>query len=367
MQRPFLVCLASMSAIVGAWAAPNDSAFVDEHGVSHIPHAEIPYSDLASIPQRERFLLNARPSVIQPKDSQHALTKENAQSFNDSANSEAREKIADINRKFDVTTVESVIGGVPVFESTPNAGIPSANKEVVLINLHGGSFILNSGADSQVGAIPVAGIGKFKVISIDYRQAPKFQYPAATEDVASVYKTLLRRYKPRNIGIFGCSTGSLLTAEATAWFQNHQLPAPGAIGLFGEGALVRAGDSFFTKPILTGKMPPASQGTVPLESDWYFPDKAVMDAQAFPAEDQSVISHFPPTLLISGTRDIGLSQVVVTHARLVSAGVDADLHVWEGATHCVYATLSGSTNVPEDRETWRVIVRFFQKHLQTRH
>lgn len=40
---------------------------------------------------------------------------------------------------------------------------------------------------------------------------------------------------------------------------------------------------------------------------------------------------FPPTLLLSGTRDLFLSNTVRVHRKLRQAGVPADLHVFEGA------------------------------------
>jgi len=344
-------------------AYPADGAFIDKNGVSHMPSAEIPYSDLASKQQREQFITDAQRRAGQPKKPMPRLTKEIVQHINDARNQEAKERIANLNKLFNVTTTASKIGGVPVYVSTPKDGIAPDNRDLVLIQLHGGSFLGNSGPLAQVAAVPIAGLGKIKVVSVDYRQAPAYQYPAATRDVESVYKSLMRDYRPAHVGIFGCSTGALLTAEATAWIHHSGLPAPGAIGLFGEGALVNAGDSYYGSNIFTGTVLSPPRGAVPLESGLYFPDSRVTkDGLAFPAEKPEIMKNFPPTLLISGTRDAGLSQIVVTHARLVKAGVTADLHVWEGATHCAYAS-AGGTGVPENREAWNVMVNFFRKHL----
>jgi acetyl esterase/lipase len=42
-----------------------------------------------------------------------------------------------------------------------------------------------------------------KVISINYRQGYEHRYPAASEDVAAVYRELLTMYAPAKIGIYG--------------------------------------------------------------------------------------------------------------------------------------------------------------------
>src|SRR6185312_14600393 len=85
-------------------------------------------------------------------------------------------------------------------------------------------------------SIPIASIGKIKVISIDYRMAPEYTFPAASDDVVAVYRQLLKTYKPKNMGLYGCSAGGLLTAESISRFQKESLPLPAAIGMFCSGA-----------------------------------------------------------------------------------------------------------------------------------
>jgi len=51
---------------------------------------------------------------------------------------------------------------------------------------------------------------------------------------------------------------------------------------------------------------------------------------------------------------------VSTHAQLVKLGVSADLHVWEGLEH----GFINDPELPEAREAYDVITRFFARHLQ---
>ena len=73
-----------------------------------------------------------------------------------------------------------------------------------------------------------------------------------------------------------------------------------------------------------------------------------------------MMSQFPPSLLVSGSRDFLLSDVLATHRQLTNLGVEADLHVWEGLGH---ATFAFNPRLPESDEVHQVIVRFFNKHL----
>jgi acetyl esterase/lipase len=66
--------------------------------------------------------------------------------------------------------VEDKIAGVPVHIVTPD-GMPDANKDKVLLNLHGGGF--NSDSGSYTESIPIASYTKVKVVAVLYRLAPE--------------------------------------------------------------------------------------------------------------------------------------------------------------------------------------------------
>ena len=70
-------------------------------------------------------------------------------------------------------------------------------------------------------------------VSVHARSAGKGEaIPAASEDVEAVYRELLKEYQPEHIGIFGCSAGGGLTAQAVAWFLSKALSRPRAVGIF---------------------------------------------------------------------------------------------------------------------------------------
>jgi len=183
--------------------------------------------------------------------------------------------------------------------------------------------------------------------------------------VASVYRELLKQYPAKSIGIYGCSAGGILTSEAIAWFRKHDLPMPGAVGIFGAGALISSSaDSNYFGTILEGltPLPQDIKASMP-----YFdqPRLSMHHPLVSSVFSPDVLAHFPPTLLLTGTRDLSLSQAAFTHEQLVKAGVESDLHVSEGAVHCSYAIGVVDANVPETREAWDVIVKIFARHLGT--
>lgn len=266
--------------------------------------------------------------------------------------------------RYPVNIVEQTIGGVRTQVVTPANG--EANRRRVLINLHGGGFEICAEACAMVESIPIASLGRYKVVTVDYRQGPEHRFPAASEDVAAVYRELLRTYRPENIGIFGCSAGGALTAQATAWFQTHDLPTPGAIGIFGSGAVRgRTGDSTYVGTAISSgvAVPPPNPGAPPrAPSMGYFAGASMDDPMVSPGDHPEVLARFPPTLIITAGRAFDFTPAIVTHQRLLNAGVDSNLLVAEGLGHCyIY-----DSDLPEARDASNVIVRFFDRHLGQR-
>ena len=69
---------------------------------------------------------------------------------------------------------------------------------------------------------------------------------------------------------------------------------------------------------------------------------------------------FPPTLLLSGTRDLLLSNTVRMHRKLRRAGVEPMLEVFEGQPHGAWYR---DASAPESKEAFEEIARFFNWHL----
>lgn len=257
-----------------------------------------------------------------------------------------------LNKRYKADCKEVTIGGVLTEVFTPEDG--NYSPDCVLINLHGGGFTGGSRNTGHRESIPIAVLGKIKVISIDYRMAPEYQFPAASDDVLIVYRELLKTYSADKIGIYGSSAGGLLTAQSVARFLKEDLPLPSAIGLFfGAAFHWGAGDSghfiegLFDFPAIEPK------------KEHYFKDTDINDPLVFPGHSPALIKQFPPTLLITSVRDFALSSVVQTHRLLRQAAVEADLHVWDGLDH-VFAY---NSELPESQEAYQLIVEFFSRQI----
>ena len=93
----------------------------------------------------------------------------------------------------------------------------------------------------------------------------------------------------------------------------------------------------------------------------YFSGTNPKDPLVAPVNSPEVLAKFPPTLMITGTRGFELSAALYTHEQLVKAGVDTELHVWEGLFHGFFYNV----DVPESKDALNVIVKFFDRRLGT--
>ena len=340
----FCTLLVWLSTFTAATAA------VDPTGAVSLPPEKMPFSIFASAEARKEFVESLMHPSIPPPGSSIEATRR----FYDEFNSNLVDRM---RKRYAVLVKSEMIGGVVTDVVTPAQGISKENQTRVLINLHGGAFMWGARSGGLVESIPIAAVGKIKVITIDYREAPEHGFPAASEDVASVYRVLLKTHQPNNIGIYGASAGAVLSAESIAWFHAHGLPNPGAIGTFCGSVLDFNGDSAFVAPMLTGQ--PFSEMPLLALNLPYFKGVDPNDPLVFPGASGGVLARFPPTLLITGSRDFAMSSVLRSHALLVQAHVQAELHVYEGMWHSFFVY----SDLPESLAVYEVIVRFFDRYL----
>lgn len=363
MKSRFLLGSAVLICVLRAYSQgqpPRNNVVVDEDGTVHFPAINVPVSNFLS-PEAKAYV------------TQHLKDMQNRQMVAQE-NGIPRFMKGYLDRQktlYPVERIDTKIAGVHAYVYTPKDGISAANRNRVLINLHGGGFSGCWPACAELESIPIAALGKIRVISLDYRQGPEFKHPAGSEDVAAVYKELLKDHTPQSIGIYGCSAGGMLTAMSTVWFQKHELPKPGAIGIFcaGAGSPTGAGfggDAAYTAgPLGEGRAmnaPPAARPGERPAGLAYLAGTDPKDPLVAPINSPETLAKFPPTLIITATRGFEMSGAIYTHTQLVKHGVDAELHVWDGLFHGFFY----NPDVPESRDCYDVIVKFFDRHLKTR-
>jgi monoterpene epsilon-lactone hydrolase len=276
-------------------------------------------------------------------------------------NAYARMGVARMCETYSVVQRELRIGGVEVIEVTPADG--GHDPDRVLVNLHGGAFTVGWDGIARMESIPVAALGDYRVVSVNYRLAPEHRHPAGVEDAAKVYAALLEDYAPGRIGIYGGSAGGALTAQVAAWLLAHGQPQAGAIGVFGAGAVpFDAGESAYVAGYVDGTFPPPVPGFSALAdiTRGYFDGLDPRDPSAWPGYHLDVLAGFPPALILTGTRAMDLSPSIYTNSQLLKAGVRSTMIVGESMGHCYYLQFG----LPESQDAYAAIVRHFRENLR---
>jgi len=332
-----------------AWAAEPDPAS------AQIKAASVPFSYFASR-QARSALIAVRKEPPEPNFGSNATA---LRRFHDKGTDKI---LAVMTRLYETDITSETLGGVRVDVVVPKDGVAPHNRNRVLIELHSGGFIWGAGSEALLEAIPIAAVGRIKVVSVDYRMAPEYAFPAASEDVAAVYQALLQQFRPQNIGIYGCSAGGILAAESVAWFAVHHIPQPGAIAsLCGTGAELD-GDSAYLAPLLLGTGGVPVGGKPLLLADLpYFKGVSEQNPVAFPIVSPRILKQFPSTLLIVGGRDFTESSETMMQRRLWEAGVHSDLFIFDGLWHAFMM----DPKLPESREVYSIVWRFFGRHLRS--
>lgn len=252
---------------------------------------------------------------------------------------------AQLEKRFEVRVETSQIAGVPVRIIYPKS-VTSLGKEPVLLNLHGGGFALDSGSLTET--IPIAAQTGIPVVAVLYRLAPENPYPAALDDAHAVYRALTKGHKANHIAVFGTSAGAGLSAQLIARLATKGEAMPAALGFFsGSADLSKKGDSESWMPT------PDNEYLTK-----YIGDTARTDPVLSPQFGD--ISHFPPTLAVSSTRDFLLSPTAIFARTLEEKGVDARLVIYDGLPHAFWAYM----DIPETDEATALMARFLKTKLK---
>jgi acetyl esterase/lipase len=242
-----------------------------------------------------------------------------------------------------------------------NIAVPkdAAEKLPAILCIHGGGFRAGKrdGWDDRVKKFAENG---YVAATVEYRLAPKHQFPAAIHDVKNAVRWLKinsRKYHidRDKIGVVGDSAGGHLAQFLGVTGDVPEFDGPGNEGVSSRVACVvnYYGPSDFTKSY--GKSVDAHE-VLPL---WLGGDveherhKHIVSSPLY-----WVTPNAAPTLFIHGTEDkyVAFEQAQWIHDRLQAADVETDLLKLEGAGH----GFKGADAEKAEKATYD----FFEKHLK---
>lgn len=315
----------------------------------------IPQPKAISIELKEALTQFPVPSV---EDAIHSAPSnvEQWREYIQARNAEQKKKIKKMRKQFGVEVEILDIAGVTVRKITPTH-ISDEFKEHVYIDVHGGAYVLFSGLPSIEEGLLIAHRLGIVVMSVDYRMPPSSPAPAALNDVLTVYKNLLESFSPRHIFLGGTSAGGGLVLTATQQLIAQGVTPPRAVYAGTPWAdLTKTGDTLYTNEGVD-RILITYDGQLEGAALLYAADKPLADPLLSPLYGS--FAAFPPTFLLTGTRDMFLSDTVRVNRKIRESGGSTELEVFEGMSHADYIV---AYDTPESKAAYRAIKQFFIQH-----
>jgi len=338
--------------------AKVNSATLSNNIVSwSIPQKKLPLPLCAS-KEIQKVLAGVKQPNIENRRTFSPKTNEEWRSWIEYSKISGEETAKAWSKKYDVKIRKKNISGVNTYYITSSSEGKKKDKHL-FVYLHGGAYIFGGGMSGLSEAILIANRAKIPVLAIDYRLPPDHPYPAAINDVISIYKSLVTSYPSISIAIGGSSSGGGLTLATVHKLKSLHLPLPAALFVGTPWSdLKKCGDSLYVNEGIDRKIV-TYDGFLPAAAKLYANGADLSDPELSPVYGD--FSNFPPTMLVSGTRDLFLSMTVRVHRKMKAAGVTADLNVYEGLSHVEYFVVPDS---PESIEVYSELKKFLKQHLQ---
>ncbi|KEI72698.1 hypothetical protein GV64_19970 [Endozoicomonas elysicola] len=321
-----------------------------------IAERTVPVPEDISIGLRDYITSNLQPDVkaasqFKPESGAEWKEKKN------SVNSKRIVKTQELMKQLPVNITLSKINGVTVRYVTPH-DVDERHKDHLFVDIHGGAFLLNEGDGSIQESMYIATRLKIPVVSIDYRTLPEHPFPAPLDDVVIVYQGLLRERHAKSMILGGTSAGGNLALASLLKFRELGIAFPGALYLGTPWSdLTKTGDTQYTNEGLD-RLLVGNEGLLSQSAALYAGNHDLLMPLISPVYGQ--YGSFPPTYLVTGTRDLLLSDTVRVHRKLRQASVVAELNVYEGMSHADYLY---AADTPESRQVYAELNDFLLRHM----
>lgn len=271
--------------------------------------------------------------------------------------------IEQMRQKFIGISKRSLLPKGTVIEKTTVAGLPAewvkaANvpKEYqkVILHFHGGGIAGSCVTHRYMAALISKACG-VRVLTVEYRLAPEYKYPAANDDCASAYRWLIEnRIGSKSIVIGGDSFGAGLALMTLLSLRDAGGPLPAAAYLFSPWDYIRFdGESYTSR----AKLDPLTD-----IKSFQICAHSYLDSSTLKPEsliDQN-LAGLPDLFIQVGDHEIVLSDSIRIAEHAKKAGVDITLEVWDDMWHGFQGF---AAMVPEAKQALNNVSKFVRKHF----
>ncbi|WP_299157903.1 alpha/beta hydrolase fold domain-containing protein [uncultured Eudoraea sp.] len=263
-----------------------------------------------------------------------------------------------LSSAWSINIEKSEINNVTIFYVIPEE-IDMDYERSWFIHIHGGGYFLNAGKAGTMEAVILAHYLKIPLISIDYGLVPDHPFPDGLNDVLNAYNGILQKYPDHNLFMGGTSAGGSLALSTVFELKSYGNRLPNALFIGTPGSDVnKTGDSWYTNADVD-RVLGSYEGLLDEATRLYANGKNQTDPLISPVYGN--YQDFPPAFLITGTRDLLLSNTVRVDMKLREAGVKTKLVVIEGHSHADYLLVH---QAPESQVALNDLNSFLKNYLE---
>ena len=258
-----------------------------------------------------------------------------------------------------ITIEKSEINGVVVRYVIP-VEVDKDFENTWFIHVHGGAYVLNGGKAGTNEAVIIAKYLKVPIISIDYRMPPDYPFPIGLDDIVNAYEGIQNKYPKHKLVMGGTSAGGGLTISSIQQLIQRGTKLPSALFLGTPGSdLTKTGDSYYINSGLD-RILGSYEGLMEAAVNLYANGEDLSNPLISPVYGN--FSDFPPSFLISGTRDLLLSNTIRVDMKMRESGVITELLVIEAHSHGDYLLVH---HAPESQLAFKDLGVFLKKYIKT--
>lgn len=248
-------------------------------------------------------------------------------------------------------------------------GFEDEQKKPLLIDIHGGGFVLGTAAMDDPFMPQFVEKCGVKVLSIDYTLSPDVMFPVALHQCYAVCRYAKTHadelhIDPDRIMIMGHSAGGNFCA-AIGLMENEKNEL-GLKGIILDYPPTDIATDPYDKPLPKGCLDPK---TCRMYNAAYCTPEQATDPLVSPAfATEEMVKNFPPTMVITASLDSLADETERLKDTLMRAGVEVTFRRFEGATHGF--TVVGERHAkrqPEDYAhslaAWQMMIDFVNRYI----
>jgi acetyl esterase/lipase len=235
--------------------------------------------------------------------------------------------------------------------------VAESEPQRLLLYFHGGGYVAGSPASHRPLVAKLCRAGAAAALSLDYRLAPEFPFPAALRDAVDAYRFLTTKaFHPGSIVLAGDGAGGGLAMATAMAIRNGGMPLPaGVIALSPWADLTLSGWSIMRN----------AESDAALAWDLLFVSARSYLNGANPADPYASpvfgsMRDFPPIMVHAGSREILRDDASRLGELAAAANVPVSVEVYDGMQHLFQAS-----SLPEAKVSLNRLGQFIRTRTLT--